>query len=314
MRDSLGKSDMCVVSTYFNPCHYRARRKNFELFRDHLDAPLLVVEFSPNGEFELTESHADYLLRISPGAVLWQKERLLNLALRNLPDSIRYFAWVDCDFIFTDGSWFQAARALLDDYDLVQCFSELTNLDEQESNCPDPSVGRPITGYSAVSLAHTGQTLSKDYSALRHVFQGGAWAAKRALMEKYKFYDTMILGGGDRALSSACLGRYGQLSTIHMLNDARRIHYESWARPFHQCVAGHVGYLEGRVLHLWHGAEENRAYSRRHQILAQIGFDPMRDLRVGKSGAWEWTEAASQELRDWTANYFLSRQEDGITC
>lgn len=312
MHESLGKSDICVVSTYFNPCHYSARRRNFELFRDHLDAPLMVVEFSPNGEFELAKSDADHLLQVTPGAVLWQKERLLNLALKELPDSIGYFAWVDCDFIFADSKWLQAARALLQEHDLVQCFSELTNLSEEESIRPDRDAELPITGYSAIHLAQTGQTLSKDYNALRHVFQGGAWAARRALMEKYKFYDSMILGGADRALTSACLGRYDQLATTHILSDVRRSHYESWARPFHQCVAGRIGCLEGRVLHLWHGAEENRGYSRRHQILAQIGFDPTRDLRVGKSGAWEWTEAASPELRDWTAQYFVSRQEDGV--
>jgi hypothetical protein len=42
----------------------------------------VTVELSFDGRFELAGSDADILIQLSGGAVLWQKERLLNLALK----------------------------------------------------------------------------------------------------------------------------------------------------------------------------------------------------------------------------------------
>lgn len=313
MHRTLGERDICVVSTYFNPSHYASRLKNFALFRRHLAAPLFVVEFSPDGAFELGDDAADSVLRVSPGAVLWQKERMLNLALERLPASVRHIAWVDCDFVFPDRDWLDATRQLLDRYELVQCFSELVNLEEGEAIAAASSPDRAPSGYAIAYLEQAVRHRPElaSFRTLRHAFQGGAWAARRDLMQRHGFYDAMILGGADRALAAACLGRYQDLAAIHFLNEVRRAHYEAWARPFARATEGQVGCREGRALHLWHGSEQNRNYSRRHQSLAEAGFDPVRHLRIGPSGAWEWTDAAPMRLRELARGYFSLRQEDG---
>lgn len=314
MRRTLDESDICVVSTYFNPCRYASRRNNFTRFRRHLAAPLVVVEFSPNGVFELANDDADWVLRVSPGAVLWQKERMLNLALERLPQTVRYISWVDCDFVFADQDWLDATRQLLHRFDLVQCYSELVNLEEGETISAAMSPDRPPSGYAIAYLSFAGRNRLElqAFKTLRHAFQGGAWAASRELMERHGFYDVMILGGADRALAAACLGRYQELASIHCLDDVRRSHYEAWAQPFWLATKGRVGCREGRALHLWHGSEENRNYSRRHQLLAELGFDPVRDLRIGASGAWEWSDDAPMRIRELASGYFSLRQEDGI--
>ena len=57
--------------------------------------------------------------------MLWQKERLLNLALQALPSSCRKVAWVDCDVVFAAGDWLERTSHLLDHFTLVQPFSHL---------------------------------------------------------------------------------------------------------------------------------------------------------------------------------------------
>ena len=73
---------MWAITTYFNPVQYKRRLSNYKIFRANLGIPLVTVELSFDGRFELTNRDADILIQISGGAVLWQKERLLNVALK----------------------------------------------------------------------------------------------------------------------------------------------------------------------------------------------------------------------------------------
>ena len=88
---------MWAITSYYNPVRYKRRLSNYRLFRANLGVPLVAVELSFDGQFELTEKDADILLQISGGAVLWQKERLLNLAIKAVPPNASSIAWIDCD-------------------------------------------------------------------------------------------------------------------------------------------------------------------------------------------------------------------------
>src|SRR5262245_13466239 len=109
------KSDFWAITSYFNPARYRKRHSNFQVFRKHLKAPLIAVELSYWEGFELQDEDADIVVRLHGGAVLWQKERLLNVALKALPETCRKVAWLDCDIIFQSDDWVGSAGRLLDD-------------------------------------------------------------------------------------------------------------------------------------------------------------------------------------------------------
>src|SRR5215475_9351699 len=126
--DTHGRRDvdgLWAVTAYFNPMHYRRKRANYRLFRQRLDVPLVAVELAYGRDFELGDDDADILLRLKGRDVLWQKERLINLALEALPASCCKVAWVDCDVIFEADDWPQRTSALLDRFSLVQPFSRL---------------------------------------------------------------------------------------------------------------------------------------------------------------------------------------------
>src|SRR5690606_20133502 len=84
-----------ALTSYYNPVRYRRRRENYRAFRDHLDVPLVAVEMETDGVFDLVPGDADILVQIAGGDVLWQKERLLNIALGALPSACRKVAWID---------------------------------------------------------------------------------------------------------------------------------------------------------------------------------------------------------------------------
>ena len=78
-----------TITTYYNPQKYTNRYKNFKTFSKNIQTPLLVVEFSNTGEFELTKEDSTILVQIPKGDILWQKERLLNPNIgTNVPANI----------------------------------------------------------------------------------------------------------------------------------------------------------------------------------------------------------------------------------
>ena len=79
------------VTVLYNSQQYQTRKATYQIFRERSRQQglrLLAVELA-YGEvpFELTKDDADLLvqLRSRDDGVLWQKERLLNVALAHLP-------------------------------------------------------------------------------------------------------------------------------------------------------------------------------------------------------------------------------------
>lgn len=305
-----------AISSYFNPAKYESRRRNYRIFRQCLSVPLLTVEWSQNGQFELGPDDADILVQLSGGSVLWQKERLLNLALTKLPNSCQRVAWLDCDVVFERDDWWIDASKTLDDYALVQLFQNVCDLSSDES-CE--RMGRHFARRSRDAIAYVmdGESAAMDHFS--HPSQrprvrafGFGWAASRKLLEKHEFYDEMIMGGGDHAMVCAAFGRFEAAQRRLVFNNVQNNHYLGWARSFFQCVRGNVGYVPGTLLHLWHGELVNRMYDDRHHLLRRLHFNPHEDIAIDENGTWRWA-TNKKTLHDCARQYFHQRNEDGVT-
>ena len=303
---------MWAITSYYNPARYRNRLPNYRVFRAKLAVPLVAVELSFDGNFELTEKDADVLIQISGGAILWQKERLLNIAFESIPAGENNIAWLDSDIIFDRPDWVEAAENKLKDFNIVQLFSEIVHLDHDDHELTASLRDRPVSGWSFASLVrepHTDiATMLEQLVHSRTKCTGHAWAARRPLLEAHGLYDAMIIGGGDRSVASALYGHFE--ITAHQLNSARREHYLRWARPYHRAVGGRIGHIDGRLYHLWHGDAGNRKYGERHRWFSGFDFDPDADLKIGSNGAWQWARPRP-ELETFLGSYFVNRAEDG---
>jgi hypothetical protein len=200
-------SDLWAITTYFNPCNYQNRRKGYEVFRQNLQIPLLTVELSFNGEFHLEEGDAEILIQRTSEDVMWQKERLLNLAVEALPDFCGKVAWVDCDLVFENDDWPEAARKALEKYPVIQPFQYAYDLKPGLTG-PDfaPKMCNPrCESYASLyckRLLPEGLLKLPDKRSLG-ITPGYAWAARRDLLLRHTLYDACIVGGGD--------GIYGKL-------------------------------------------------------------------------------------------------------
>jgi hypothetical protein len=304
-----------AITCFFNPVGYRRRLANYRVFRQHLAVPLVTVELAFDGRFALGPGDAEILVQRQGGAVLWQKERLLNLALRLLPARCEMVAWLDCDIVFASADWAARACAALEAVPLVHLFH--ARHEAPRDWAPDPAnawVASPASQSVAYRMKR-GEACPEDIYVpgnpqSRGSSAGLAWASRRDTLDAHGFYDAFIVGGGDRAMLCAALGESHRLAASVRMNAQRTAHYRAWAQACFERVRGRVGCIPGHVLHLWHGDLADRKQRERHHHLAQFDFDPVADLAVAPSGAWRWN-SAKPALHAFVRRYFESRNEDG---
>lgn len=304
------------VTTFFNPSGYLNKSENYRRFRQGLvDAglPLLTVELTfGDRPFELDASDAQLLVQRRTTDVLWHKERLLNLGISQLPASCDKVVWLDADVLFERDDWVGRTAQLLERYVMVQPFSRSVRLKRGETALPGCEVTLPI-GSAEHELLHgiAYGVMAKGHGALDrylvHGHSGYAWAGRRAVLQKHGLYEANILGNADLNIAHAMFGGPDYVKTTRFSPKARA-HLSRWATGFHEDVGSSVGFVDGTLLHLWHGDKKNRLYDQRLTVLKEHDFDPERDLSFDPQGVLRWSSDKPQ-LHAWCERYFDIRQE-----
>lgn len=303
------------MTSYFNPVHYHHRLANYRIFRARLNVPLIAVELAYGPDFELGDDAAEILIRLRATDVMWQKERLLNIALKTLPVTCRKVAWLDCDIVFAGQDWAPEVSRLLDHFKLLQVFSRAHHMPADVEGFDLRPETAEFTRASAVSAIAGGlpaaQCLGEDVMGGQFAFSRGyAWAARRELLDSVCLYDGNVIGGGDRAMACAAFGLANEAARVHTMTDSHRRHYLAWAGQFHKAVGGAVGFADCDLFHLWHGEMKNRRATERHSRLSAFDFDPSTDIATDANGCWQWA-SAKPDLHAYVREYFTQRKEDG---
>jgi hypothetical protein len=85
----------------------------------------VAVELAYGESFDLTADDADILIQLNGSDVMWQKERLLNIAIEVLPEACRKIAWLDCDIVFENYDRVEDAVVQLERLPIVQLFEHI---------------------------------------------------------------------------------------------------------------------------------------------------------------------------------------------
>lgn len=308
------------ITTFFDPTGSPLRAESYRRFREcsrRQGLPLVTVELAfGDAPFTLEpERDAEIVLHRRSSSVLWQKERLLNLALSALPPECHAVCWIDADILFDDDSWIEESEKLLSKFAVLQPFSVAVRLPRGA----DPA-DFPVTAIDRTVPSGSGdQTYSPSVcSKLGGLFPsftgttGYVWCARRTLLDEVRFYDRCVIGGGDREFALACAFAPGKIPSKAILNHYGRMreHLRPWHERVYEVVRGKVGYRAGVIHHLWHGDAQKRRYGDRHALLEEHGYDPERDLSLDEGGCWRWA-TENQGLREAVLGYFSSREEEG---
>ena len=310
-----GMGELWGITCYFNPVGYKRRLQNYQLFRQHLTIPLITVELAYRDDFDLPPDAADILIRSHSKDVLWQKERLLNLALAALPDRCDAVAWLDCDVVFEDDDWAARAAQALQRFPLIQPFRTVR---EPPADCWDKSSGGAADasgGYSLAYLRSRGTVapdmLRTNMRVLHRCHAGLAWVARRDLLDRDGFYDACIMGGGNRVMICGALGIAADGVDYLQMGSSWAEHYRAWAERHFRSVHADVGCIDGGLVHLWHGDLVHRRYQDRHREFRAFNFDPATDIGFDANGCWRWS-SQKPEMHAYVARYFEGRREDGV--
>ncbi len=309
--------ELWAITPYFNPMHWRRRRENYRRFRRALRIPLVAVELGYDGRFDLTPDDAEVLLQFPAADVMWQKERLYNLALQAVPPHVEKIVAVDSDVIFRRPDvWEEVSRAL-DRTPLVQPFAHVYYLpadhpldfaliERSRTACLGFGALR-LQGRSTLELCNPDWRNANDDPPVSY---GLAWAFRRELFAQRGFYDAWIIGGGTRVHCFAAGGLWQEAAAAMQFSPPARDHFRRWTEGFHRDVRGKWGCVPGDVAHQWHGTIGARKFRQRYRDFAAFDFDPEQDLAHDEHGVWRWA-SDKPAMHDYLRQYFAGRQEDG---
>lgn len=302
-------ADLGIVACYFNPCGFRVRAENFARFvapirRGGLE--FVVVEAAFPGEaFTLPPGET---LQIRARDVMWQKEKLLDVAVAALPARCTKVAWLDADVLFERADWAVEASRALETHAVIQPWEEAVRL--PRGAFAAGTEGEDVfRGFAALHASDRELHLRGKFE--HHGHTGFAWAARREVVTRHGFFAACIAGSGDHMMAHGFLGDSESpcIARIVGKRGPHVAHFRDWTCRVDDLVQGQLGYVPGRLLHLWHGTIENRRYVQRNKELLELGFDPQADVRVGETGCWEWA-SDKPELHAWARRYFAERRED----
>jgi hypothetical protein len=301
---------LAVITTYYNPVRYKTRSVNFELFRQHMKdsgVQLLTVECT-FGEETPELSVSDDVIHLKSDSLLWQKERLLNIAAAALPQEVDAVAWIDGDVIFDNENWVQETLDVLDEAPIAQLFTTCLRQEEDGTSGIVPDTSESFA--SVMNRFPESITLNR-YDIHGHT--GYAWAMRREIFDEVGLYEHAISGSADHFMAHAIFDDYNFCITNALMNDNVQIeHLKAWGKRFYALTQGKIGCVKGQLRHLWHGTHKNRNYFNRMHQITKLGYNPNTDLIIEDGKPIEWdADLNKPALVEYFVGYFTSRKEDG---
>lgn len=282
--------DMAVCFVVFNPAQTKRILMNYLYTKNQLD-----IQGIPNYTLELVyegrtpELHNAF--HVSSNSFMFHKENMYRVLEPMIPRRYTKLAFLDCDVLFPDSEWYWAVSKLLNTHDVVQPFEDAVWM--------DLTYTKPMLRRKSVLFL---QTPMWDFQ----YHPGFAWCMRRDWFKRVGFFEYAVSGSGDTLSVSTWL-RKTFPRNFQSLPKALVNEYVK----FRTLPAPRITYLQGTIiLHLYHGARENRKYSERHKML-DVSDDITTLVHKNKRGIFEWKDP--DRWNPLFLNYFVSRNDDDLS-
>ena len=286
-----------IVLPYFNYCGFKRRKELFiDFVERYKNLKLIVVEVlgpAPLGTLPVYKH-----IKVSSDSKIWLKENLINIGAKSLPNNWKYMACVDADLLFLNQNWVQETITELQQADVVQLWRSAVNLGPQgETIKVDKS-------FAYMFIESGTQWAPSDKYGFWH--PGYAWACTRKAYDKMGgLIDWAILGSGDRHMAMALAGLAdkscpGNVHTNYLV--LLKI-FQNRIRHFK------TSWVDGTIIHFWHGSFADRRYKERWDILTKNNFDPFQDIGLSEKGLMQLTDDG-RRFENLLEDYFIGRKED----
>lgn len=232
-----------------------------------------------------------FYIKYKMPSILWVKENLINLAIKKLPNNWKYLAWIDSDIIFCNYDWSVEAIKELKQNDTVQLFKTVSFLNDKKNIFVQSFNDHKFLILFSYIFC------KKKYLESGH--PGFGWAINRNFFEKIGgLFEYNIVGAGDLLYANLC----------NNLN----FNYSNSSEGYKNLVKNYsiyfkdvkINYIEGHLIHLWHGNWADREYDKRWEILSNHNYDPNKDI-IKENGIIKLT---NKNLENDILNYFNRRE------
>jgi len=294
--------DMAVVSVFYNWANFNSPVRNLNNFIRQMEAdeiPLYGVELSLNGKF-VTEKYPNWIkIKVGRENICFQKEACINLLEKFIPENYTKIAWVDCDIFFKNKNWYADASDTLASYKVIQLFSKeiFTNKLGYEINSIPCllSVGGP-----------NAEVESRRYLGT----PGAALAARRDLWKKGGgLFPFSFMGGGDSVFMYSLYNNMSDKNINRASGQQKKFKfYLDWLEKVRNYVDCSCSWIDGNIVHAWHGDRENRQYTSRHDISDTVNWQ--KTLCLDERGVIQLNGLPNSTYAE-IYMYFKNRNEDG---
>jgi hypothetical protein len=298
-----------VVTPIINPSRYRSRYALYRDFAKYITdagAVLYTVEAAyGDRDFEISDAANPRHIRLRTNHEVWHKENLINIGVSHLPADWKYVAWIDADVQFARPDIVPETIHQLQHFSIVQMFAHSTDLGpKHEPLCS-------FEGFVSQYLRHD-LTASADLEHYGVWHPGYAWACRRDAWDHLGgLIDFGIVGSADRYMAYGLIGEIAQSLSPEIMQNCPT--YTEWCLEWQAraetYIKRNIGFVDGLLLHYFHGAKKNRGYINRSKLLWDNAFNPARDIKRDWQGLWQLTDQKPR-LRDGLRAYFRSRDED----
>lgn len=300
-----------VVAARANPLRWKVPDQIYKEWAEHMldsGVSLTVVECQyGEREFTCNLPHVNHI-GVRASTWCWSKENLLNIGISRLPDA-RYICWSDSDIFFRQAGWATETLHALQNYAVVQPWSEAYDLgphcevmQTHVSFCKIFHQGGPVVPEGNKFWKWAGGQYDYPHS-------GYCWAATRQAIEWVGgLLEIGGMGSGDHHMALALAGR-AERSLPGKTSEGYRRHVMRWQERALRHINGNIGYVPMPVDHRFHGRKADRGYVSRWGMFIEHQFDPDEDLKKNAYGVFEWV-GNKPALRRQFDLYLRSRNED----
>lgn len=303
------KKDFWVITSFFNPARFKSLLNNYFVFADRLKKQgvnLLTIELAFfNSVHQIPKN--ENVLQLRGKSVMWQKERLLNYGISQLPSDCKYYAWIDCDVLFSEDNWADIAVEKLQNADIIQVFKKIYLLPKGHLNFTGERIlaQQGIVWQRKIHKNWLERRCKKD---LPFAVPGFGWACHRNTFDHTEgIYDRNIVGSGDTFMVDCYFDSWDIHGFAPKFNQYMRDDMMAWCEKFRQKKMIY-DYLPFDVCHLYHGELKNRQYMDRHEFILKNNYDPKTDIKL-IDNVYEWS-SSKWMLHNAVEQYFYDRQED----
>jgi len=284
------KNDMAICLVVFNPSKTKRILMNYFYTKNQFtlrNLPVFTIELVYEGQSpEIPDA-----FHVHSNSIMFHKENLYRVLETTIPKKYKKLAFLDCDILFSEPSWYSKTSKLLDEYDIVQPFENAHWMD--------------LT-YTEIELSRPTVVQMKTNTWDFKYHPGFAWCMTREWYNYSGFFDYAVSGSGDTLSSAAWLQKKFP-ANFQSLPTALRHEYCKFLNKSHPTIT----YLKGvDVFHLYHGSRNSRQYSSRHKIL-DIKRDIDDLLTQNSDGVFEWKHP--EKWNSIFLEYFENRKDDSLS-